>query len=61
MERERERGKEGRRERGREMTGWGGDVEAWVKVGSRWVTGVVSCYGVARDATGVNLVCRPLG
>ena len=61
MERERERGKEGRRERGIEMTGWGGDVEAWVKVESRWVAGVVSCYGVAHDTSGVNLVCQPLG
>ena len=54
-DRERERGKEG------EMSGWGGDVEAWVKVESRWVTGVVSCYGVACDTSGVNLVCQPLG
>ena len=41
------------------MTGRGGDVEAWVKVEveSRWVARVVSCYGVARDTSGVNLVC----
>ena len=36
------------------MMGWGGDVEAWVKVESRWVARVVSCYG---DTSGVNLVC----
>ena len=43
------------------MTGRGGDVEAWVKVESRWVAGVVSCYGVAHGTSGVNLVCQPLG
>ena len=45
------------------MTGRGGDVKAWVKVWvwSRWVAGVVCCYGVARATTGDNLVCRPLG
>ena len=43
------------------MTGQGGDVEAWVKVESRWVAGVVSCYGVACDTSGVNLVCQLLG